>query len=189
MDQGLIFFERISEWFASLDLADLLGVIGFFLSVIIILSKIIQAISKAARKDKSLPNFSFKLEDVTHEMFKKKGFVTFDLYIRNEGHSPVEILRTGFVLSDGSEKTIYQEPHKIKLPDISFLQPGSEAFYDNCDLFYTLNNDGICYKKITAIFIDLKDKPRYYGKTDIHPLLNDLTIRGILTDKKGMNGF
>ena len=189
MDQALTFFENISGWFASLDLADLLGIIGFFLSVIIILFEIIKTISRAARKDKSLPNFSIKLEDVTHEMFKKKGFVTFDLYIQNEGYSPVEILRTGFVLSDGSEKTLYQEPHKIKLPDVSILQPGSEAFYDNCDLFFTLNDDGICFKKITGIFVDVKDKPRYYGKTDIHPFLNDLTIRGILTDKKGVNGF
>lgn len=189
MGQIILFLESIPAWFSSLDLADLLGVIGFVLSVIIILTNIIGRLSRIKKKDKSLPDLSFKLEDVKHEMFKKKGFVTFDLYIRNNGLQPVEILRTGFVLSDGTEKAIYQEPHKIKIPDVSILDPGAEAFYDDCDLFFTINDDGVNYKKITSAFVDLRDKSRYYADLDIHPFLNDLTIRGILTDKKGLNGF
>lgn len=189
MDQIILFWGGIPAWLGSLDLADLLGIIGFFLSSIIVLIKIIQLISKIGKKDRSKPKLAFKLEDVTYEMFKKKGFVTFDLYVQNDGYTPVEILRTGFTLSDGTEKTLYQEPHKIKLPDVSILEPGVEAFYDDCDLFFTINNDGVNYKKITGVFVDLKNKPRYYAELDIHPFLNDLTIRGNLTDKKGLNGF
>lgn len=189
MDQIGIFFQGIFDWFSSLNLADLLGVIGFLLSALIFLVSIGRFFSRFFKREKSVLQFRTRIEDVTHQIFKKKGFVTFDLYIRNENHIPVEILRTGFVLSDGSEKTLYEEDHKLKLPDNSIIEPGREAFYNDCDLFYTLNNQGVCYKKIMGIFIDLKGKPRFVCKADIHPFLNDLTIRGILTDKKGMNGF
>ena len=189
MDQIGIFFQEISNWVSSLDLADLLGVIGFLLSALMILISIVRILIRSFRREKSVLQFHTRIEDVTHQIFKKKGFVTFDLYIRNENHIPVEILRTGFVLSDGTEKTLYEEDHKLKRPDISIIEPGREAFYNDCDLFYTLNDQGVCYKKIMGIFIDIKDKPRFVSKVDIHPFLNDLTIRGILTDKKGLNGF
>ncbi len=189
MDQIGLFFQGIFNWFSSLNIADLLGVIGFFLSTMIFIISIYRFLARLLKREKAVSQFQIRIEDVTHQMFKKKGFVTFDLYIQNESHFPVEISRTGFVLSDGSEKTLYEEDNKLKLPDISLLEPGRKAFYNDCDLFYTLNNQGICYKKITGFFIDIKDKPRFVGKADIHPFLNDLTIRSILTDKKGMNGF
>ena len=39
------------------------------------------------------------------------------------------------------------------------------------------------------MFADVKNGKRFYGKTDINPILNDQTIRSILTDQKGLNGF
>lgn len=177
------------NWFVSLNQAEKLGVIGFVLSAALYLFMIIRGIIRLFSYKRTKATLSFIIEDVKHEVFKKKGYVLFDLYIRNNGSTPVEILQTGFVLSDGSERVIYGGPHMLKLPDNSLLLPGQEAFYDDCDLFYTLNTNGISYKKITGMFADIRNSERFYGKPDINPLLNDQTIRAILTDKKGLNGF
>ncbi len=120
--------------------------------------------------------------------FQEKGFVSFDLYVRNNGTEPIDLIRVGFVMSDG-QVGIYQQPHVVKLPDISHLQAGQEAFYNDCDLFYVLNDEGINYKKIIGLFADVRNAPRVVVKSDVHPLLNDHAVRGILTDQKGLNGF
>ncbi len=182
-------YQQLTQWLSGLNTAELLGVIGFALSVIICLVQIIRWICALFRGNKSDINLKFKLEDVTYEVFKKKGYVTFDLYIQNAGVSSVEIQRAGFLLSDKTEKAFYQEEHELKTPDRSVLEPGQEAFFDDIDLFYVLNDKKINYKKIIGFFVDIKGKPRYYAQSEIHPVLNDQTIRSTLTDKKGMNGF
>lgn len=189
MDQIFQFFNQIISWFSGLSLAEKLGVIGFILSSLISIIYIIKWIAHLFRREKRKVSLSFKLEDVTHEMFKKKGFVTFDLYVRNDGDSPIEILQSGLILADGTEIPIYEEPHKIKAPDNVIVQPGHEAFYDNCDLFQILNVNGVNYKKIVGFYADVKGAPRFRTEGDIHPLMNDQIVRGILTDKKGLNGF
>lgn len=181
--------NEILVWFEALTLAELLGVIGFILSVLIIFVGFIRWIFHFSKRTKITPALSFKLEDVNHEMFKKKGFVTFDLYVRNNGQIPIDLLQVGLLLSDGTELPIYDEPHKLKTPDISMINSGQEAFYDNCDLYLALNSSTPNYKKITGFYADMRNAPRFYAKADIHPLLNDQTLRGILTDRKGMNGF
>lgn len=189
MDLSALSFTETVRWFTSLNLAEKLGVIGFLLIILPYIILIIRGIARLFARKKEKVNLRFIVEDVKHEMFKKKGFVLFDLYIRNTGSTPVEILQAGFVLSDGSERAIYSEPHQLKLPDHTVLLPGQEAFYDNCDLFYALNENGVSYKKITGMFADVKNGARYYGTPDINPILNDQTIRAILTDQKGLNGF
>ena len=71
----------------------------------------------------------------------------------------------------------------------SELDPGENAFYDNCDFYYTIAQHGANYKKIERLFVDLRAVGRVYGETNINPLLNDRHIRDILTDVKGLNGF
>ncbi|NMA12684.1 MAG: hypothetical protein GX933_05820 [Chloroflexi bacterium] len=189
MDLSLFSLTETVSWFTLLNQAEKLGVVGFLLVALLYIILIICGITGLFARKKEMANLHFIIEDVKHEMFKKKGFVLFDLYIRNTGSTPVEILQTGFVLSDGSKRAIYSEPHQLKLPDHTILLPGQEAFYDNCDLFYALNENGVSYKKITGMFADVKNGKRFYGKTDINPILNDQTIRSILTDQKGLNGF
>jgi hypothetical protein len=181
--------NNIINWFSSLSLAELLGVIGFILSTLIILVNLIRWIVRIPAGKRTQTELRFKLEDVNHEMFKKKGFVSFDLFVRNDGKAPVNILHVGLVMADGSELPIYEEPHKLKTPDISIIAPGQEAFFDNCDLFMTLNGNGTNYKKIIGFYADLRNSPRFYANADIHPLLNDQIVRGLLTDIKGLNGF
>ena len=119
--------------------------------IIRLIVKLIRSMQKPAL------DIAFKLEDVTLESFRKKSFVTFDLYVQNIGRRPIEISRIGFVMADGSEKTFYQEPHVIKTPDRSVIGPGEEAFFDDCDLFYCLNERPPYYKKITGLFADIRD--------------------------------
>lgn len=35
-------------------------------------------------------------------MFKKKGYVTFDLFVRNNGQVTVDLMQVGLLMSDGT---------------------------------------------------------------------------------------
>jgi len=178
------------NWYLSLEKADFLGVTAFLfcaLFLIVLIIRLIARILGSFRKPEV--DIVFKIEDVSLESFRKKSFVTFDLYVQNIGRSPIEISRVGFVMADGTEKTFYQEPHTIKVPDRPTIAPGEEAFYDDCDLFYCLNERPPFYKKITGLFADIKGYPRITKVADIPAVANDQAIRSILTDKKGVNGF
>ncbi len=178
------------DWYLSLEKADFLGVTAFLfcaLALIILIIKLIVKLIGSMRKPAL--DIAFKLEDVTLESFRKKSFVTFDLYVQNIGRCPIEINRVGFVMADGTEKTFYQEPHVIKTPDRNVIGPGEEVFYNDCDLFYCLNERVPYYKKITGLFADIKGYPRITKLADIPAVANDQAIRAILTDKKGVNGF
>ncbi len=185
--------ERINteiNWYLSLGKADFLGVTAFLFCTLFLLILIIRLIIKVLKSfQKPALDLVFKLEDVTLESFRKRSFVTFDLYVQNTGRRPIEISRVGFVMADGSEKTFYQEPHQVKVPDRPAVAPGEEAFYDDCDLFYCLNERSPYYKKITGLFADVKGYPRFTKIADIPAVMNDQAIRAILTDKKGVNGF
>ena len=187
------FFNNINNeinWYLTLDKADFLGVTAFLICIVFILCLIIWGIVKLVKLTKKPPlDITFKIEDAALESFRKKSFVTFDLYVQNTGRKQIEISRVGFVMSDGSEKTFYQEPHVIKVPDRLFLAPGEEAFYDDCDLFYCLSERPPYYKKVTGLFIDVKGYPRLTKASDIPAVFNDQAIRAVLTDKKGVNGF
>ena len=146
------------NWYLSLEKADFLGVTAFLFCVLVVLILIIRVIVKWIKSFQKPPlDLAFKMEDVRLESFRKRSFVTFDLYVQNTGRRPIEISRVGFVLADGSEKTFYQEPHVIKVPDRPVLPPGEEAFFNDCDLFYCLNERPPFYKKITGLFADEKD--------------------------------
>ncbi len=178
------------NWYVSLEKADFLGVTAFLFCALLLIIFIICLIVKLIKSlQKPALNLAFKLEDVTLESFRKKSFVTFDLYVQNIGRLPVEISRVGFLMADGSEKTFYQEPHVIKVPDRPAAGPGEEIFFDDCDLFYCLNERVPYYKKITGLFADVKGYPRYTKIADIPAVMNDQAIRSILTDQKGVNGF
>ena len=178
------------NWYLSLEKADFLGVTAFLFCVLLVIIWVISCIVKLIKKlQKPELDLVFKLEDVTLESFRKKSFVTFDMYVQNVGRTQVEISRVGFVMADGSEKTFYQEPHTIKVPDSPVAAPGEEVFYDDCDLFYCLNERTPFYKKITGLFADVKGYPRFTKTVDIPAVMNDQTIREILTDQKGVNGF
>ena len=183
-------FSNEIEWFQSLERAEKMGVSAFWFCCLMVLATVICLIVSLLKK-KSRPkiNLDFKLEDAAFQSFRKKGFVTFDLYVQNIGRKAVEISRVGVVMADGSEKAIFQEPHVLKTPDKAALQPGEEAFYDDCDLYYCLNERPPYYKKIIGLFVDVKGYPRFIQKHDIPALLNDQTIRATLTDQKGVNGF
>ncbi len=186
-------FNNINKeifWYLTLEKADFLGVTAFLICIFLIFCLIIYIIVKLIKLSKKPPlDVIFKIEDAALESFRKKSFVTFDLYVQNISRRQIEISRVGFVMSDGSEKTFYQEPHVIKVPDRSFLSPGEEAFYDDCDLFYCLSERPPYYKKITGLFIDVKGYPRLTKVSDIPAVFNDQAIRAVLTDKKGVNGF
>lgn len=183
-----VFLDQFSQ-LVDPRLAQFLGVAAFVLVFLDILLRIIFFIASRPRKDKSAPNALFKIDDVTHELFKKKGFLTFDLYISNAGSTPIEILQAGFVLADGAEIVIRDEAGNARTPDKVVVEPGQNAFYDNCDFYYTIYKDGILYKKIDRLFVDIRGIGRIYGSAHINPLLNDKQIRGILTDRKGLHGF
>ena len=178
------------NWYLSLEKADFLGVTAFLFCALLLLVLIIKLIVKLIRSaQKPALDLVFKIEDVSLESFRKKSFITFDLYVQNVGRLPIELSRVGFVMADGSEKTFYQEPHEIKVPDRLSIGPGEEAFYNDCDLFYCLNERPPYYKKITGMFADVKGYPRFTKTMDIPAVANDQAIRAILTDKKGVNGF
>lgn len=187
------FIKSINDeiiWYLSLDKADFLGVTAFLFCALLILVFIIWLIVRIIRSfRKPALDIAFKMEDVALESFRKKSFVTFDLYVQNIGRKPIEISRVGFVMADSSEKTFYQEPHVIKVPDTQTVAPGEEAFFDDCDLFYCLNEKTPYYKKITGLFVDVKGYPRLTKIADIPAVMNDQAIRAILTDQKGVNGF
>lgn len=187
------FFNKINteiNWYLTLEKADFLGVTAFLICSLMILGLIIWIIVKLVKSSQKPPlDIAFKIEDAALESFRKKSFVTFDLYVQNTGRRQIEISRVGFVMSDGSEKTFYQEPHVVKVPDRLILSPGEEAFYDDCDLFYCLNERPPYYKKVTGLFIDVKGYPRMTKVADIPAVVNDQAIRAVLTDKKGVNGF
>lgn len=187
------FFNRINNevnWYLSLEKADFLGVTAFLICAVMILCFIIWLIVKLIKSTQKPPlDISFKLEDSALESFRKKSFVTFDLYVQNTGRRQIEISRVGFVMADGSEKTFYQEPHVIKVPDKLVLEPGEEAFYNDCDLYYCLNERPPYYKKVTGMFADIKGYPRMTKVADIPAVVNDQAIRAVLTDQKGVNGF
>lgn len=187
------FFNQINaeiNWYLTLEKADFLGVTAFLICAVMLIVLLICLIVRIIKSFQKPPlDLAFKLDDAVLESFRKKSFVTFDLYVQNTGRSSVEISRVGFVFADGSEKTFYQEPHVIKVPDRPVLPPGEEAFYNDCDLFYCLNERPPFYKKITGIFADVKGYPRITKIADIPAVLNDQAIRAILTDKKGVNGF
>ena len=187
------FFNRINaeiNWYLALEKADFLGVTAFLFCVIFLICLIIYLIVKLVKSNQKPPlDLTFKLEDAALESFRKKSFVTFDLYVQNTGRRQIEISRVGFVMSDGSEKTFYQEPHVIKVPDKLILEPGEEAFYDDCDLYYCLSERPPYYKKVTGLFADVKGYPRLTKTADIPAVVNDQAIRSLLTDKKGVNGF
>ena len=178
------------NWYMSLEKADFLGVTAFLFCALLLVIFIIRLIVKLIKSfRKPALNIAFKLEDVTLESFRKKSFVTFDLYVQNIGRCPIEIDRVGFLMADGSEKTFYQEPHVIKVPDRPVANPGEEVFFNDCDLFYCLNERAPYYKKVTGLFADIKGYPRFEKLADIPAVINDQAIRAILTDKKGVNGF
>ena len=178
------------NWYLSLEKADFLGVTAFLFCAAFLVCLIIWLLVKLIKSSQNPPlDITFKLEDAALESFRKKSFVTFDLYVQNTGRRQIEISRVGFVMSDGSEKTFYQEPHVIKVPDRVVLAPGEEAFYDDCDLFYCLNERPPYYKKVTGLFADVKGYPRLTKVADIPAVVNDQAIRSILTDQKGVNGF
>ena len=184
------FFSQFTEWFTNLSIANKLGVAAFGFSILLFIIYLIRLIHWIIRKIvKPALLLEITIDDVNYKMIEKKGFLTFDLYIRNTGRQPIVIKRSGIVLSDGSEKTIYQQPHLIKTPSQSLLQSGEDAFYDNCDLYYALNDKNSQLKKITGVFVDVTGYKRYIKQMEVNPLLNDLMIRSILTDKKGLNGF
>ncbi|MBQ6518223.1 MAG: hypothetical protein IJI14_05860 [Anaerolineaceae bacterium] len=187
------FFNQLNSeinWYLSLDKADFLGVSAFLFCTLLFICLIIWLIVKLIKSSQKPPlDISFKLEDAALESFRKKSFVTFDLYVQNTGRKQIEISRVGFVMADGSEKTFYQEPHVIKVPDRLTLAPGEEAFYDDCDLFYCLNERPPYYKKVVGLFVDIKGYPRFTKVADIPAVVNDQAIRSILTDQKGVNGF
>ncbi len=178
------------NWYLSLEKAEFLGVTAFLFCALMVIIFIIRLIVKLIKSSqKPTLDIAFKLEDVQLESFRKKSFVTFDMYIQNIGRMPIEISRVGFVMADGSEKTFYQEPHVIKTPDRPVAAPGEEVFYDDCDLFYCLNERGPYYKKVVGLFADIKGYPRFKKLADIPAVMNDQAIRAILTDQKGVNGF
>ncbi len=178
------------NWYLSLEKADFLGVTAFLFCVLVLLVLIIILIAKLIRSTRKPDlDIAFKLEDVTLESFRKRSFVTFDVYLQNIGRAPIEIDRIGFVLADGTERTFYQEPHVIKSPDRPVIAPGEEAFFNDCDLFFCLNERPPFYKKVTGLFADIKGYPRFTKLADIPAVINDQAIRAILTDKKGINGF
>ena len=178
------------NWYLSLEKAEFLGVTAFLFCALMLVILIIRLIVKLIRSmQKPALNVAFKLEDVTLESFRKKSFVTFDLYVQNIGSCPIEISRVGFMMADGSEKTFYQEPHVIKVPDRPNAAPGEEVFFNDCDLFYCLNERVPYYKKVVGLFADIKGYPRFQKLADIPAVMNDQAIRAILTDKKGVNGF
>ena len=187
------FFSNINSkinWYLTLDTADFLGVTAFLICMVMIICFIIVLIVRLVKATKKPPlEFSFRIEDAVIESFRKKSFVTFDLYVQNVGRKEVEINRVGFVMADGSEKTFYQEPHVIKVPDKVLLTPGEEAFYNDCDLYYCLNERPPYYKKVTGLFVDVKGYPRQTKLADIPAVINDQAVRALLTDKKGINGF
>lgn len=187
------FFNGINNeinWYLTLDKADFLGVTAFLICALFIIGFIIWLIVRLLKLSKKPPlDIIFKLEDAALESFRKKSFVTFDLYVQNTGRRQIEISRVGFVMADGSEKTFYQEPHVIKVPDRLMLAPGEEAFYDDCDLYYCLNERPPYYKKVTGLFVDVKGYPRFTKVADIPAVVNDQAIRAVLTDRKGVNGF
>ena len=190
MEQIINSINEEIKWYTSLDKADFLGVTAFLFCALLLIIYIIRLIVKIAKSGKKSDlAIAFKLEDVTLESFRKKSFVTFDLYVQNVGRDPIEISRVGFVMADGSEKTFYQEPHVIKMPDSQIVSPGGEAFYNDCDLYYCLGEKSACYKKITGLFVDVKGYPRYTKTGEIPAVMNDQEIRSILTDQKGINGF
>ena len=187
------FFSNIRNeinWYLTLEKADFLGVTAFLICAVMVLCLIIWIIVKLIKSSQKPPlDITFKLEDAALESFRKKSFVTFDLYVQNTGRKQIELSRVGFVMADGSEKTFYQEPHVIKVPDRIILAPGEEAFYDDCDLFYCLSERPPYYKKVTGLFADVKGYPRLTKLADIPAVVNDQAIRAVLTDKKGVNGF
>lgn len=187
------FINRINaeiNWYLSLEKADFLGVTAFLFCALLLFCMIIRLIISIINSTRKPPlDISFKLEDAALESFRKKSFVTFDLYVQNTGRRQIEISRVGFVMADGSEKTFYQEPHVIKAPDRLVIAPGEEAFYDDCDLFYCLNERPPYYKKVVGLFADVKGYPRITKTADIPAVVNDQAIRSVLTDKKGVNGF
>ena len=186
-----ITLENFPDWFFSIFDPRWAGIFGFLAFFLILLYLVIRLFAWLVRISKARPKASvqFKIDDVNHVLFKKKGYVTFDLYVSNSGSTPITVLQTGFVLSDGSELVIRDADGNAKKPDKPELEPGDNAFFDNCDFYYTITQHGINYKKIERLFVDLRAAGRIYGETNINPLLNDRHIRDILTDVKGLNGF
>lgn len=187
------FFNSINSeinWYLTLEKADFLGVTAFLICAIALLCVCVWLVVRLVRSYQKPPlDITFKIEDASLESFRKRSFVTFDLYLQNTGRRQIEISRVGFVMADGSEKTFYQEPHIIKVPDRLTLDPGEEAFYDDCDLYYCLSERPPYYKKVTGLFADIKGYPRFTKVADIPAVVNDQTIRQMLTDRKGVNGF
>lgn len=186
-----ITLENFPDWFFSIfdpRWAQIFGFISFFLICLYLLIRLIAWGFRALRQ-KAKPTVQFTIDDVNHVVFKKKGYLTFDLYIANASATPLTILQTGFVLSDGSEIVIRDENENTKKPDKPEIEPGETAFFDNCDFYYTILRSGIIFKKIERLFVDVRGIGRVYGETNINPLLNDHQIREILTDAKGLHGF
>lgn len=190
MNQIISLIQNEISWFVELEKADKLGVIAFLFCCLVTLIWVIRLIVRVIRK-LSTPelNIDFRVEDVVYQAFRKKSFVTFDLYVQNHGRQPVEITRAGFIMADGSEKTLYSEPHVLKSPDKAELAPGEEAFYDDCDLYLCLNERPPYYKKIVGFFVDAKGYRRHSKTVEIPAIINDQTVRAALTDAKGVNGF
>ena len=112
------------NWYLSLEKAEFLGVTAFLFCAAFLLCLIIWLLVKLIKSSQKPPlDITFKLEDAALEKNQKKSFVTFDLYVQNTGRRQIEISRVGFVMSDGSEKTFYQEPHVIKVPYLVVLAP------------------------------------------------------------------
>ncbi len=190
MEQMTSFIQNEIVWFEGLEKAEQMGVAAFLFCCILTLVFLIRLIVKLIRKIcKPELKIDFRLEDVVYQAFRKKSFVTFDLYVQNHGRFPFELVRAGLVMADGSEKTLYQETHVQKAPDKTSLNPGEEAYYDDCDLFLCLNERPPYYKKITGFFVDVKGYHRFTKTLDIPAIMNDQTVRAALTDSKGANGF
>ena len=136
---------------------------AFLFCALLLIVLIIRCIAKLVKKmRKPALDIVFKIEDVTLESFRKRSFVTFDMYVQNVGRLPIEISRIGFVMADGTEKTFYQEPDVIKVPDRPTAAPGEEVFFDDCDLYYCLNERTPFYKKVTGLFADARKLPLRY---------------------------
>ena len=88
------------SWYLSLEKADFLGVTAFLFCALLLIILIIRLIVKLIKKcRKPALDIVFKIEDVTLESFRKRSFVTFDMYVQNVGRKPIEISRVGFVMA------------------------------------------------------------------------------------------
>ena len=184
--------NQFIDWFFTVfdpRWAQFFGFAAFWLLVVSFVIRCLAALIRRLTRKKTKPIIQFRIDDVNHALFKKKGYLTFDLILSNTSSIPFTILQAGVVLADGSEAVIRDEAGNAKTPDNSLVEPGQNALFDNCDFFYTVHRNGLVYKKIDRLFADLRGIGRVYGETNINPLLNDRQIRDILTDIKGLNGF